>query len=129
MLVKNIDPDTKEAKIIFRGNDTTFAKSNGFKDMDIEKAYNGKYYLIGYAPKKPEALLADEIRKLRDSYLQKTDFTQISDTPFSDNEKLLYIEYRQYLRNLPQSSEFPYISVMTFEEWHKNKISSEETVK
>lgn len=129
MLVKNIDPNTKEAKVLFKGNDTTFAKSHGFEEVDVERAYNGKYYLIGYAPQKPKLLLAEEIRKLRDFYLQKTDFTQGSDAPFDTGEKLLYAEYRQYLRDLPQSSEFPNVSVMTFDEWYKNKITNKDVVK
>lgn len=124
MLVKNIDTNTKEAKIIFRGSDTSFAKSHGFEECDVEKAYNGKYYLVGYAPQKSKSLLAEEIRKLRDFYLRKTDFTQISDVPFDTSKKLLYAEYRQYLRDLPQSSEFPSISVMTFDEWHTTQLST-----
>ncbi len=121
MLVKDIDFETKEVKTIFNGSDTTFAMAHGFTDENVELAYNGKYYLNGYAPTISDDIIAAQVRELRNSYLQETDFTQISDAPFSDSERNLYSEYRQYLRDLPQSESFPKVEVLTFETWQESK--------
>lgn len=68
-----------------------------------------------------EEELSEEVRALRDSYLQETDFTQLADAPLSDEVKAQYKEYRQYLRGIPETDGFPNIEVLTFEEWCDKK--------
>lgn len=44
-----IDEETKQVNI-GTGTNTTFYKSIGMTEMEVEQAYNGSYYLKGYAP-------------------------------------------------------------------------------
>ena len=44
-----IDEETKQVNIGI-GTNTTFYKSIGMTEMEVEQAYNGSYYLKGYAP-------------------------------------------------------------------------------
>lgn len=45
--------ETKECSIGL-GTNTTFYKSIGMTEMEVEQAYNGCWYLEGYAPQKTE---------------------------------------------------------------------------
>lgn len=55
---------TKECGEVGLGTDTEFYKSIGMTEMDIEQAYDGSWYVKGYAPDKPE-LTFEEVRALR----------------------------------------------------------------
>ena len=44
-----IDEETKQVNI-GTGTNTTFYKSIGMTEMEVEQAYDGSYYLKGYAP-------------------------------------------------------------------------------
>lgn len=44
-----------------------------------------------------------QIRMKRDDLMAATDWTQISDSPLSAEKKAEFAEYRQALRDLPQS--------------------------
>ncbi len=46
------------------GTDTEFYKSIGMTEMDVEQAYNGAWYLKGYAPQKPEPTPQEQIQAL-----------------------------------------------------------------
>jgi hypothetical protein len=43
----------------------------------------------------------DELRVMRDALLGVSDFTQLADSPFNDEEKIEWATYRQELRDLP----------------------------
>ena len=49
-------------------------------------------------------LLWIRIRSQRDSKLLKSDWTQMSDAPITENKKLEWQVYRQELRNIPQNN-------------------------
>lgn len=49
------------------GTNTEFYKSIGMTEMDVEEAYDGSWYLSGYAPEKP-APTYDEVSKMREEY-------------------------------------------------------------
>ena len=49
---KIINEETKECQVGLGANDKYYA-SIGMEQMDVEKAYNGGWYLTGYAPAKP----------------------------------------------------------------------------
>ena len=49
---KIVDDETKLVIVGF-GNDIEYYKSNGFSEMEVERSWNGSYYLQGYAPLKP----------------------------------------------------------------------------
>lgn len=48
------------------------------------------------------------LRKERTSRLQLCDWTQLPDNSLNDTEKLIWKMYRQYLRDLPESTQDPF---------------------
>lgn len=48
-----------------------------------------------------------EVRKMRDELISKTDWTQTFDSPLSDEEQVIVRTYRQALRDVPQQEGFP----------------------
>lgn len=46
------------------GTNTAFYASIGMTEMEVEQAYNGSWYLKGYAPAKPEPTLEEQVAKL-----------------------------------------------------------------
>ena len=50
---KIINEETKLCEVGI-GTNTEFYQSIGMIPMDVEPAYNGGWYLMGYAPKEPE---------------------------------------------------------------------------
>lgn len=94
---KIINEETKEVSVGL-GDNVEFYKSLGMTEQDVEQSFNGSWYLKGYASKNIDAL-KENVRRIRDSYLAKYDFTQLIDAPFTDDEKEKFKEYRQYLRD------------------------------
>lgn len=45
------------------GTDTEFYQSIGMEEMEVEQAYNGQWYVKGYAPTQPLQEVKDEIQK------------------------------------------------------------------
>lgn len=63
------------------------------------------------------------VRMFRDNYLKKSDIELLPDnwarkTP---EEQQQWADYRQYLRDLPQSENFPNEAVKDFKEWQLSK--------
>lgn len=52
-------------------------------------------------------LKADEVRAERNQKLKDSDWTQLADATLTDENKLLWAEYRQALRDVPQQEGFP----------------------
>ncbi|WDE14635.1 phage tail assembly chaperone [Thalassomonas haliotis] len=48
-----------------------------------------------------------QVRSKRDHLIALTDWTQMPDSPLSAEQKAHYVEYRQLLRDLPQSTANP----------------------
>lgn len=64
-LSKIINPQTKEVCIAISDNpDTAYFLKAGFEEREIEDAGNGRFYLSGFAPSKPQPS-NEEIRLLR----------------------------------------------------------------
>ena len=63
MLAKIIDINTKECSVGL-GTDVNFYRSLGMEEMNVEKAYNNKWYVKGFAPAKPEPTLEEQVAKL-----------------------------------------------------------------
>lgn len=55
----------------------------------------------------PSETLATEVRSKRDTLLQESDWTQMIDSPLSEDEKKAWQTYRQALRDIPQQEGFP----------------------
>jgi predicted S18 family serine protease len=67
---KVIDEDVKIC-IVGLGNDEEYYKRLGFHLLDVEQAYNGVWYLSGYAPGKPEPTIQEQIQALEDSITKR----------------------------------------------------------
>ena len=59
-----IDEETKQVNIGI-GTNTTFYKSIGMTEMEVEQAYNGQWYVAGYVPAQP----IEEVRQTKLSEL------------------------------------------------------------
>ena len=82
----------------------------------IEYLGDDKYKIVKLSTPSVEELSAQK-RSERDVVLQSTDIYMLSDFPISDEQRELYKQYRQYLRDLPTAESFPEVKVMSFEEW------------
>ena len=60
---KIVNEETKSCEV-GTGTNTTFYQSIGMSEMEVEQAYNGQWYLKGYAPEKPEPTLEEQVAKL-----------------------------------------------------------------
>lgn len=70
---KIINEETKLCEVGI-GSNSEFYQSIGMIPMDVEQAYNGGWYLKGYAPSKPQSLINQEkINELK-SQLAETDY-------------------------------------------------------
>ena len=49
----------------------------------------------------------EAIRTVRNELIEQTDWTQLMDSPLSEEQKLSYILYRDKLRDIPQDFENP----------------------
>lgn len=55
--------ETKQCSVGL-GTNTDFYKSIGMVEMDVEQAYNGEWYVAGYAPEKP-VTTKEEVSEIR----------------------------------------------------------------
>lgn len=58
-----VDKQTKLV-VVGAGTDRAYYQSIGMTPMDVEQAYNGAWYVKGYAPSKPEPTAAEQVRVL-----------------------------------------------------------------
>lgn len=65
MYAKIINEETKLCDVGL-GTNTEFYKSIGMTEMEVEQAYNGSWYLKGYAPAKPEPTIEEQVAKLEE---------------------------------------------------------------
>ena len=69
------------------GTNSRFYESIGMEQMDVEQAYDGSWYLVGYAPQPPEPTIEEQnetIRKTRQRL-----FTEQADPLKYDYEECL----------------------------------------
>lgn len=72
MYAKIINNETKEVVAVENAT-REFIEANGFTEMEVEQAYNGSWYVKGYAPEEP-APTEEEQRKNRElAYAQEVD--------------------------------------------------------
>lgn len=104
------------------------AKEQGFPLVEIESAYDGTLWEKGYAPQKPVEVKKEEVRQIRNSYLEATDKYMIIDFPISDQEREEYKGYRTYLRDFTEMEEWWTEMPLTFDEWKQVVIESSDEV-
>ena len=119
-----INEETKQVSV-GTGTNTAFYQSIGMSEMEVEKAYDGSWYLKGYAPEKPTEQKEAEVRAVRNQYLEQTDKFMIADYPITDEERELYKQYRTYLRDYTLPENWWEHSPNDFSTW-KEMLTEEE---
>lgn len=70
---KIINEETKAA-VVGLGTNESFYRSEGMTETEVEKGYDGNWYLEGFAPEKPQSVIdAERIAELQ-NYLAETDW-------------------------------------------------------
>lgn len=115
-----VNEETKACEV-GTGTNTAFYQSIGMTEMDVEQAYDGSWYLKGYAPEKPTEQKEAEVRSVRNQYLEQTDKYMIADYPITDEERELYKQYRTYLRDYTVAENWWNAPILTFDEWNEAK--------
>lgn len=103
------------------GTNEAFYRSIGMTEMEVEQAYDGQWYLKGYAPEKPIEQKKIEVRAVRNQYLTDTDKYMIVDYPITDEQREEYKAYRQYLRDYTKTDSWYEKVPITFEEFEAIK--------
>lgn len=98
------------------GANTAFYQSIGMTEQEVEQAYDGQWYLKGYAPEKPVEQTAAEVRAERERRIdairwrieryQTQEAAGIETTETAEQYQALLI-YVQALRDVPEQDGFP----------------------
>lgn len=64
---KIVNEETKQCDVGL-GTNADFYESLGMTKMEVEQAYNGEWYLEGYAPMKPAPTLEEQLVELEIKY-------------------------------------------------------------
>lgn len=126
---KIINNKTREVQIGVGCSDEYYVEI-GMEIMNVEQAYNGKWYVAGYAPVQPEPTVEDKkmvVRATRDQYINDIEWrvSRYRDqkemgiaTTDDENTYFQILEYMQYLRDYPESTADWYEhNPKTWEEW------------
>ena len=110
-----INENTKECNVGL-GTNETYYQSIGMTLMDVEQAYNGNWYLLGYAPDKPAPTeeeqrenrakaYKEEVDPLMAEYNRKKTFNLFEE----GEEEALLIEVEARVEEIKQR--YPYLEV------------------
>ena len=111
-----INEQTKQCEVGM-GTNAEFYRSVGMTEMEVEQAYDGAWYVKGYAPEKPIEELQAEVRAVRNRYLQETDKYMIADYPLTEEERQKVKAYREYLRDYTLTENWWQNKPQGFNEW------------
>lgn len=90
-----------------------WCNESGKYHMDHDDLY---YKVVENSPQSIEEK-QENVRYIRNNYLENTDKYMLIDFPITEEEKQKYIEYRQYLRNYTNQPNWWLQNPKTFEEW------------
>jgi len=65
----------------------------------------------------------EQVREVRNGYLQATDIYMIADFPITEEERNQYKAYRQYLRDYTISENWWEVGPLSFEDWKGGEIN------
>ena len=101
------DQETNEVLIAY-GDNIQFFESMGYTEVgEVERAYDGRYFVAGHAPMMPQEEVATQVRAQRNRRLAETDWYMMPDYP-ADPETLEVVKnYRKALRDITLQSGFP----------------------
>ena len=69
---KIVNEETKQCDVGI-GTDIEFYESIGMTEMDVEKAYNGNWYLVGYVPEKPTPTYEEQREARQMAFTEEAD--------------------------------------------------------
>lgn len=95
-----INEETKQCDVGL-ATDEEYYKSEGMTLQEVEQAYDGGWYLKGYAPEKPQSLINQERIKELKKNLSKTDYitAKIAEGSATKEEYADVIAQRQVWRD------------------------------
>lgn len=101
------DQETHEV-LIAVGDNIQFFESMGYTEVgEVERSYDGRYFVAGHAPTMPQEEVATQVRAERDRKIAETDWYMMPDYP-ADPETLEVVKnYRKALRDITLQSGFP----------------------
>ena len=70
----------------------------------------------------------EQVRAVRNQYLEQTDKYMITDYPITDDERELYKQYRVYLRTYPECQDWYKANPKTFDEWKSLQTTNNNDV-
>ena len=78
---------TKECSVGL-GTNTAYYESIGMKEMEVEQAWNGVWYVQGYAPEKPQEVIKEERIEELKQLLADSDYwtSKYCDGEYTDEE-------------------------------------------
>lgn len=120
---KIINEETKACEIGL-GTNIAFYASIGMTEMEVEQAYNGGWYVKGFVPMKPREIKEEEVRKVRNQYLETyVDPKQLVMVwnSLTAEEQELYKDYRQYLLDYPQTEGWWEENPLDFNTWKQGR--------
>lgn len=89
-------------------------QNNAFIDVIGDHRYEIKEVVI-LEPTQEEK--EQKVHAVRDAYLAHWDFSQLCDAPFTEEEKNVLAEYRQYLRDYTKTENWWEEEPATYEDW------------
>lgn len=69
---KVINEETKACEVGI-GTNTEFYQSIGMTEMEVEQAYDGSWYILGFAPIKPEPTKEEQQQARQEAYKNEVD--------------------------------------------------------
>ena len=72
--------------------------------------------------------LKEQVRSVRNQYLEQTDKYMIADYPITDEERELYKQYREYLRTYPECQDWYKANPKTYDEWKSLQTTNNNDV-
>ena len=110
---KVINEETKACEVGL-GTNSNFYQSIGMTEMDVEEAYDGGWYVLGFAPKKPEPtkeeirslranLYAETVDPLMSEYLRKKTFGLFD----KDEEEKLLVKIETKVAEIKSNNPYP----------------------
>lgn len=112
---KIINEQTKQCEVGI-GTNADFYKSIGMTEMDVEQAYNGAWYVAGYAPEEPEPTHEDQRLKRAEAYRIEKDPITCQIQSLRDEEQTpeivaeieaLIVERKEVVENIHNRYPYP----------------------
>ena len=68
----------------------------------------------------------EQVRAVRNQYLEQTDKVMLVDYPITDDERELYKQYREYLRTYPECRDWYKANPKTYDEWYASYLEADK---